>query len=304
MDKNVHSQVAIGIGKPTFSCAEVLAQFNRYIFPFDIIDDLIENRFDSLMCLTMHLNDQLIGLAIGTQRNDGGIQLISFYIIPSCRGKGHGSILMVSFLEAMNETDFKNIHANYKTFWPDNVAWEKIIRNNEWDITDSELHYVLVDRLLELKNEKWISNLQLPPNAHVRTLDAKKITYLRDWIQQSSLSDEMPADVRPDKALRQTNKESSLLLLTDHDIAGWIIVHDLEEGVGQVSALYIRNSYGKKYRDLALRLIAEATRRNQTLSKVYLGYRNENKYLRRLIQYRFKDYGILYQKRRCQKILQ
>ena len=296
--------MAVGIGRHTLSSSEVLKQFHQYIFPLDIINDLIQNKFGSLKCVTMHLNDRLIGLAIGAQRNDGGIQLISFYIIPSCRGKGHGSQLMASFISAVNGTDFKKIQANYKTFWPDNAAWEKIVRNNDWDITNSELHYVLIDRLFDLKREKSISNLTLPPNTHVRPLDAQKIAYLRNWIQQSSWSDEMPADVRPDKALIQTNTESSLLLLIDHDIAGWIIVHDLEPSIGQVSALHIRKKYGKQYRQLALRLIAEAIRRNQTLEKVYFGYRNENKYLRRLIQNRFKDYGTNYQKRRCQKILQ
>jgi len=295
----------LSISIKQYSCTshEALERYNNFLFPIEIKEDLIQKRFRTVLCSVMLVKESIVGLALSTPRQDSGIQLISFYILPSLRGKGLGSQLIHSITEIIKDKGPKTIHGNYKTFWPNNMAWEKLLLKANWKIKDTDLQYVVLDQLLKLENKNWASNFQLPPNAHVRSLNPANCNYLTDWIQQASWTHQIPIDVIPGKALKNTNKECSLLLTIDHDIAGWIIVHDLEGSVGQVSVLYIRRQYGKRYKDLALKLTAEAFRRNQTLTKVYFGFRKGNKYMERLIQHRFKDYSTLYHKRRCQKTL-
>lgn len=282
---------------------ETLDLYSNFIFPIEIREDLIKNRFKTLLCSVMSVKESIIGLALMTPRQDSGFQLISFYIIPSLRGMGLGTQLMLSIIEIIKGKGPKTIHGNYKTFWSYNAAWEKLLHNTNWKTKDTNLRYIVLDQLLKLENKKWASIFQLPPNSHVRPLNPSSCYYLTKWIKQASWTHEIPSDVIPGKAWKNTNRECSLLLTIDHNIAGWIIVHNLEKGAGQVSALYIRKQYGKQYKDLALKLIAEAFRRNQTLTKAYFGYRKGNKYMERLIQYRFNKYSTYYHKRRCQKTL-
>lgn len=280
---------------------EILANYTDTIFPFEIIGNLQNNKFTDLYCTCLKIENKTVALAIATPRHDNGIQLISFFAKPSFRMEGFGSQLMLQLINFVKEeTTFEKINANYKTFWPDNDSWEKILRNYKWSITDAELKYILVDRTLELTNQDWLNNYPLPSNAYVRPLDAQKIAYLSSWINQTAWSEEMPIDVRPNKAIYQTNEDCSLLLIINHDIAGWIVVQDLEAGVVQITALYIRKKYSKTYRHLGKTLIAEAIQRNKSIAKAYFGYRKGNQYIKRLIQQHFEDNATLYTKKRCQ----
>jgi len=204
-------------------------------------------------------SERAVGMILGTLSHDldAVAKIQSLYVIPPLRHQGLGNSLWREAESFAVKNGAKSLVVNYIAGKPGIQALEKLIARNGW--SQPELSMLVVKMHYEPATKApWFRKWKLPETDSIADWDDLSAEQLNELDSQRGPDSWIAEDLDPRLFLKDHHPGTSLALLREEKIRGWIINHQLEDKL-RFSCSFVHPDLQRKGRVFAL--YSEAVRR-------------------------------------------
>ena len=205
------------------------------------------------------LDGRPIGLALARPpAGDGRAEVLSLFVEVAQRGRGVGTTLLGHLEGVLAAQGAQVASATYVAGKAVTPALERVVAKRGWLMPVPRMMVFKAD-IAELGNAQWVDRAEFEGEFEIRpwvSLDPALLAALR---QEQEASRWIPEDLVPWRHERGCEPETSLALLRDGAIVGWVLNHRLSDDTLRFSAGWVRPALQRRGRVLGL--YAEAGRR-------------------------------------------
>ena len=201
----------------------------------------------SLFGISAMHNGVMVGLAIAECDKYFNAEIVSLMVTPERRKEGIGTKLVWNLSKLLAEENCKQICLRYQAQLHGNTTMKNLLKRLGWQIPRQEL-LLLKGESQQLARINWHKQFPLPEQY---TITQWKQEYMAE-AEYSQAPQELKDAIQSETAQIQT----SLALLHNKQLAGWLITHRTSKNSLRYSSLFVENRH--RQRGQALHPIARA----------------------------------------------
>lgn len=183
--------------------------------------------------------DRPVALALA-----GGPELLSLFVEPDCRRQGLAGRLLAAIEAAARARGHGQLHGSYATRRDTTAQLEHLLARHGWQAPVTEM-LAFRSGPAQVADAPWMKPLKLGPRDRIVDLVDVSLEALvsEPWI---------PADLRPWAQEPGWDPRTSVALLRDDAVVGWLVTHRLDPRTLRYTCSYVRPDLQKRGRVLLL----------------------------------------------------
>lgn len=215
----------------------VIKNMKQYLFP-----DLSKkkDRFKKLLCgVIASENRQPVGLILssfGQTREEARIH--SFVVHPDHRNKGVGTSLLSELEKNLANEGCDRIDGTYREHWKSLDALKAVLLKNGWASPTKDLIIVRgeAEKVLKLFVN---SELTLPDGFALIPFSDISLAQKERIVSKKKTSDWFPDILNPFTLSETINRVTSLALIYENEVRGWVISHLIAPDLNEFTSLFV-----------------------------------------------------------------
>ena len=208
-------------------CKDDSYGYRSYSFPAYSHLLNFEHNSKNIICCGLSIDEQPVGLALGYSDCEGGLTLLSLYIAPPFRRRGHAHWLLARWLDYAHNLGHSNVNITYMTKQNSSAAVAALLTRADFD--EPQLRNLIIQCSLQsAATIPWLQARRMPGNYQI--VEWTDVNDEQKAELQLSDNEEHWIDPELVPSLYETNLEplSSVALLVDGKIRAWCLNHLIE----------------------------------------------------------------------------
>ncbi|RLD21387.1 MAG: hypothetical protein DRI69_04130 [Bacteroidetes bacterium] len=215
----------------------VIMNLKSYLFP-DLSKK--QDRFEKQLCgVIASLDKKPVGLILssfGQSKKEARVH--SFVVHPDHRNKGVGKNLLSELERNLFSEGCAQVDGTYRDHWKSSEALNAVLTQNGWAARTKDLIIVRgeAEKVLKLFMD---SQLRLPDGFHVMPFTEISLAQKEVILSKKKASDWYPDILNPFTYIETINPVTSLALIHEGQVKGWVISHLIAPELNEFTSLFV-----------------------------------------------------------------
>jgi len=174
-------------------------------------------------------------------------EILSFKIHPNHRQQGVAKVFLQQIELLCASRNIQSLKILYRTYWENNLYWEKVLQQSNWDNRSTLLYYISLDQAVQkqIAPSFQSKNWKLKDDYQIKTFsyDCLLATMPHSKWQEAKKTGLSPLQLPESKV----DLDCSFLILEQNtqEVVGWLICHQLQANILQLTTFYILPEHRK-----------------------------------------------------------
>lgn len=231
-DPEISSAALAGMTFPTF----------RFLLDRATVPEGVEvHRF-----VAIDSSGEPLGLWLGTrEKSDPGADIIlrSLFVVPEARNRGLATALMGQAITELAQAGEKRISVNFTDGKPAIEWFEKVLRKSGWSVPEPKMVLIKCDfDQITTERPLWYRGTPLDPGQEIVLWSEVSEAQMEEFLKSQEEEHWVPDDLMPAEYdyLGKLEETTSLALLQNGKIAGWMLTHAISPKILRFTCGYVR----------------------------------------------------------------